>query len=101
MKTETIETHRLHHKPLRQLSRHELPASHQLEDWETDDDTWFRKDGQIYNVKEFCTVGMPRISGPFGGSQIASNGEFLIAASAGELHSVITVSETCFVKDTV
>ena len=92
-------THKLHSKPLKQLYRHDLPASYELEDWESEDDIWFRTDGNIYNVNEFCTVGMPRIPGPYGGSQMASNGYFAIAASGeGELHRVISTTITEIIR---
>ncbi len=80
--------YRLSINPFRLLHRHDLPASHELEDWETEDDVWFRKDGQLYNVKEFCKIGMPIIPGPHGGAQMASNGYFAIAAFEGKIYGV-------------
>lgn len=88
----TVE-YRLSQTPLRLLHSWELPKSHEREEWETEEDLWFRKDNQIYNVKEFCTVGMPRLPGPHGGAQLASDGYFCIAAYEGNLHTV-NIKET-------
>lgn len=83
--------YRLSINPFRLLHRHDLPDNHELEDWETESDTWFRKDGQIYNVQEFLKVGMPIIPGPHGGAQMASNGYFAIAAYDGKIYGVSCV----------
>ena len=80
--------HRLSINPFRLLLRHDLPEDYELEAWEGENDGWFRKDGVIYNVNEFCTVGMPTIPGPHGGAQMASNGYFAIAVYEGEIYSV-------------
>lgn len=80
--------YRLSINPFKLLNQHDLPKSHELEDWETEEDVWFRKDGQIYNVQEFCKIGMPIIPGPHGGAQMASNGYFAIAAFEGEIYGV-------------
>ena len=86
--------HTLSPKPYTLLSRLDLPKSYELEDWESEDDLWFRADGQIYNLNEFCTVGMPKMSGPKGGAQMASNGYFAIASTGeGEVHRVITTEK--------
>lgn len=76
--------------PYRLLSHSELPKSKQsLENWETVDDTWIKRDGQFYNLRDFCTVGAPRIPGPMGGAQVAI-GEFAIAgAGDGNLYAVV------------
>lgn len=88
----TVE-YRLSQTPLKLLHACDLPKSHELEDWETAEDSWFRKDKQIYNVREFCTVGLPRLPGPHGGAQLASDGYFCIAAYNGNIHTV-------FIKET-
>lgn len=83
-------TYRLHSKPLKQLNRWDLPASYELDSWENDEDSWVKIHGLIYNLKEFCTVGMPHLPGPNGGAQLASDGYILIAAFEGEVYSVST-----------
>lgn len=84
--------YRLSPTPFRMLHRWNLPANYELEDYESEDDVWFRKDGQLYNVNEFCTVGMPIIHGKdtsvASGAQLASNGYFSIAAFEGRIYSV-------------
>lgn len=77
-------------RPYRVLRRHELPKKHEFENWETEEDLYFRKDGQIYNVAEFCTSGCRVIPGPQGGAQTASNGYFMIAGYNGKVYPVIT-----------
>jgi|688.fasta_scaffold03312_29 hypothetical protein len=81
--------YRLAPRPYRLLHRHELPKNHQFEDWETDEDVYFRKDGVIYNLREFCTNGCRMIPGPNGGAQTASNGEFLITEYHGKVYNVM------------
>ena len=76
-------------KPYRLYSRHELPKSYELDDWESEDDQWFKRSGIFYNVREFCTVGMPKIKLPRGGAQTAGNGMFRIAAYEGEIYAVV------------
>lgn len=83
----TIE-YRLSPRPFKLMRKHELPKSHELDSWETDEDVWFRYKGSIYNVKEFCTHGMRVIPGPNGGAQTASNGYFMIAGYDGKIYSV-------------
>jgi len=83
----TVE-YRLNANPFKLLLRHDLPANHEFAEWEGENDGWFRKDGVIYNVNEFCTVGMPVIPGPHGGAQMASNGYFAIAAYEGRVYGV-------------
>lgn len=70
------------------LSRHELPANYECDSCESQDDLWFRKDGQLYNLSEFCTVGMVTLPGPRGGAQLASNGYFVIASFEGKVYGV-------------
>lgn len=81
---------KLSNSPYRLWNSWELPKSYTLEDWETVDDTWIKRNGVFYNLNEFCTIGMPRIPGPMGGAQIAS-GEFLIACCGndGNIYAVI------------
>lgn len=79
--------YRLSPKPFRLLMRHELPSSYEEDDMASDG-VWFRKDGQIYNLNEFVTIGMPTIPGPHGGAQLASNGYFAIASFEGKVYGV-------------
>lgn len=81
-------TYQLSINPFTRLYRHDLPAKHELEDWEEESDTWIRSHGNIYNVREFCTVGMPHLPGPMGGAQLASDGYVAIAGFQGELYGV-------------
>lgn len=74
-------------RAFKQLRSDELPKSYTLESHETEDDTWFIKDGEVYNVNEFCTIGMPKLTGPNGGTQLASNGYFMIGVINGRIHS--------------
>tara|TARA_R110000765_G_scaffold106823_1_gene197499 strand:+ start:424 stop:645 length:222 start_codon:yes stop_codon:yes gene_type:complete len=69
-------------------TRLDLPKSYVLEDWETVDDIWIKRDGQFYNVNEFCTVGAPIIPASHGGAQTAM-GDFAIAAHGGEIYPVM------------
>ena len=78
-------TYKLAPKPFRIYSRFELPNSYEMEDWETEDDSWIRSNGEFYNLNEFLTVG--HLSGPNGGAQLAA-GDFLIAAWKGEVYRV-------------
>ena len=86
-------TYTLSPRHYRLLHRHELPASYELESHEGEDDLWFRKDGVLYNVNEFCRVAATHIPGPNGGAQTASNGYFMIAAYNGKIYGV-TVTES-------
>lgn len=81
-------TYKLNNRPFRLYSRWELPKSYKLEDYETEEDSWFRKDGHLYNLNEFCRIGMPHLPGPRGGAQLASNGYFAIAGFDGSIYSV-------------
>jgi hypothetical protein len=82
-------TYRLSPTPFRLYSRWELPQNHEIEDWETDDDSWIKRNGMFYNLNEFLRIGMPHLPGPMGGAQLAA-GDFLIAAFQGEVYSVST-----------
>ena len=82
--------YKLANVPYRLWNYHELPKSQRrLEDWETCNDTWIKRDGQFYNLRDFCIIGCPRIPGPLGGSQIAT-GEFTIAAAGdGNIYAAV------------
>lgn len=83
-------TYKISNTPLKQLNRWDLPKSYELDSWESEEDTWIKINGEIYNVSEFCTVGMPNLPGPNGGAQLASNGYISIVAFKGEIHTVST-----------
>lgn len=78
----------LSNTPYRLWSSCEIPKSY-VPKLGSADDTWIKRDGVFYNLNEFCTVGCPHISGPYGGSQVAV-GPFAIAASGdGKIYAVI------------
>lgn len=82
-------TYRLSPRPYRLHSRLDLPKSYELEDHETDEDTWIKRNGMFYNLKDFCRIGCRHIPGPMGGAQCAA-GDFMIAAYNGEIYAVST-----------
>ena len=87
VKEHTI-TYRLSQNPFRLYSRFELPKSYELEDYESEGDTWIKMGREYYNLNEFCCIGCRHIPGPMGGAQCASNGYSLIATYQGEIYSV-------------
>jgi hypothetical protein len=88
-------TYQLASRPLRLLTRWDLPKSYELEDYESEDDTWFRTGGNLYNLNEFCRVGMPTLRMPTGSAQLASDGYTLIASHGGEVYTVSVKTERC------
>ena len=83
--------YRLSPTPFRLLHRHDLPAEYELEKWESDDDVWFKKDGDIYNLNEFVKTETLTYRGTQTRMiQLASNGYFLIASWDGKVYSVST-----------
>jgi len=85
MSTDPVIELELGSRPYRQYNRFELPKRYELDDWESEDDTWIKIDREFYNLREFCTVGMGTI---IPGAQLASNGYHLIAGYDGEVWPV-------------
>lgn len=90
--------YRLMPKPYKLLNRNQLPKSHEFESWESEDDFYFKVNGNFYNLKEFCKHGQRVIPGPKGGAQLASNGYFQIASYNGKIYPVIW-EESCHFAD--
>lgn len=80
-------TYKLSNNPFRLYSKFELPKKYEFSDWESDDDTWIKKNGQFYNLRDFCTIGAPVLPGPYGGIQLA-HGDFTIGVYGDRVHSV-------------
>lgn len=86
--------YRINSNPYRIYSRAELPSGYEFEDYESEDDSYFKVGGEFFNLKDFCRVGLPRLPGPAGGVQLASNGYFAIAAAGGEIFPISTTEYT-------